>query len=103
MVAISYNMNFKLVYTCEVFSFQVNPSWTALQLYQSIQNLVLQRFHLVRFEIVEAGQDTTYGHAEQAEALDLTMDDTLQTLYGDRIINTSFYIREIYTPNSNNI
>ena len=92
--------NFKLVYTCNVFSVEVDPSWTPMGLYESIQNKVLQQFSLLRFEIVEAGQDVIYGHAEQAEALVLSNNQTLYEIYGERILEVTFYIRPLDVPSS---
>ena len=76
----------------------INPEWTTQGLFETIQNKVLRKFKLVRFEIVEAGNPVGDNNAEESPAIVLNNNATLYSIYGENIKNMSFYIRALDTP-----
>jgi hypothetical protein len=81
----SFPITFKFAFTEQTFRFPVCPHWTIAFFIQQIQ----KRVSLVTIELVEAGTN----ERENGSAILPTHHETLFSLFGPRLRNTSFYIR----------
>ena len=84
----------KLVYTQRVHTYQVDPNWLLSDFWNMMKTILIQDFEIEEFELVEAGQNTNNGIAEEGVAFNKNENIRLREKYGPTI-NVSFYIRPI--------
>jgi len=81
---------FKLAWTTETKHYRVNKYWTMRRFWNIVSPLIERDFRIEQgqFELVEMGE------SENADALVLIEEETLESMYGPNV-NVSFYIRRI--------
>lgn len=88
------SIRFKVVYTENTVNYNVNPHWKLDDFFNIIKTKIIRDFNIEQFELVEAGQNTWNGRAEEADALDIRQNISLYEKYGANL-KVSFYIRPI--------
>jgi hypothetical protein len=85
---------FKVVNTERKIQYNVRPDWKVTDFINIMKTRIIRDFGIEEFELVEAGQNTHSGRAEEGLALNRSDTTCLREKYGDRM-DVSFYIRPI--------
>jgi hypothetical protein len=85
---------FKVVFTDNTRSYQVDPNWSLDDFWNITKSRIIRDFNIDQYELVEAGQNVNNGLAEQGIAFDKNEPVRLCEKYG-RNVNVSFYIRPL--------
>lgn len=85
---------FKVAYTGNSKHYYVCPEWKMDDFFNIMKAHIIRDFAIEEFEIVEAGQNTPSGFAEEAPSLDRNDSKLLREKYGEHL-DVSFYIRPI--------
>ena len=88
---------FKMIYNNEMPArwYHVNPSWKIDNFINIMKTRIIRDFGLEQFELVEAGQNTPSGTAEDGISLDRNESVSLKDKYGESL-NVAFYIRPLH-------
>ena len=90
------SMYFKEVYTTNIKYYNIDTSWTPMQLYVNIKVLISSDFNINNFELVDIIHDSNIiGKPEEKPKLDIFENKTLYDIYTDKINQLGFYIKPL--------
>lgn len=84
---------FKVVYTTKTTFYEIDTTWTLLQLYNHVKSLIFNDFHIRNFELLDTFTHFD-GKSEEKPKIELN-NSTIEEFYGDNIDFTAIYIRPI--------
>ena len=84
---------FKVVYTTKTTFYEIDTTWTLLELYNNVRPLIFNDFNIRNFELLDTFTHFD-GNSEEKPKIELN-DCTIEEFYGNDINFMAIYIRPI--------
>jgi hypothetical protein len=88
---------FKVVYTCNTRTYDVNPNWALSEFMEIMTEKIRRDFQIERFELADTNNNLHNVRSEEAPAI-IPSNETLASKYGIDL-RVAFYIRPIQQDN----